>query len=298
MTGTKGRLKQFGKMLCYALLYYGMLQIFALAVFIGYEIILSVQYGSTHTGPVEQSVLDQLYEETLDFYMRNNGWITVATAISTMLILWAFFAIRKKKILEEISFRPIDKKWILPVVLIAFGAWLVVEFGLCLLPIPEEMWEEYGEAAEFLDTGSLIQNILAFSVFGPIIEEIIFRGLGFFRLRKAWSVWTSVFLSSFLFGILHNGNWIWIAYATLIGVILSIVAWRTNSIKTTILIHMIFNFMGDVTTILIPEEISGIVIICAFVIGVILLVFSFRMLFHMTETQTNWEGELTIHPSM
>lgn len=90
-------------------------------------------------------------------------------------------------------------------------------------------------------------------VLTPIIEEIIVRGIIYERLRIKYHVRKALIFSSLLFGIFHIG-------ALPIPEIISGLmfgAWyiKTKSLKTSILVHMLYNFLavtGALNFLLIP----------------------------------------------
>ncbi len=90
------------------------------------------------------------------------------------------------------------------------------------------------------------QNMGEFTIFAiclcivaPVVEEILFRHLLLKPLR-AYGDLTAVVVSGTIFGLYH-GNFDQFAYATLLGIFLSIIAVRYNSIIPTILLHAINN---------------------------------------------------------
>lgn len=83
---------------------------------------------------------------------------------------------------------------------------------------------------------------LGFEIFllillGPIVEEFIFRGVFLHRFIKKTSTWGGVFISSFLFGILHAD----IIGAFLFGIIASLLYLRTRNLLIPIIMHILNN---------------------------------------------------------
>ena len=77
-------------------------------------------------------------------------------------------------------------------------------------------------------------------IFGPIAEELVFRGMVFRTLRKGFPFAVAALLSGVCFGIYHM-NWVQGVYASCLGVVLAFVYERTQSILGAILFHMFFN---------------------------------------------------------
>lgn len=96
---------------------------------------------------------------------------------------------------------------------------------------------------------SLISNlnsifILAVMVLiGPIVEEIIFRKVILDRVRVYGDKFAIVF-TAFVFGLYH-GNFSQFFYAFALGVVFAYITLRTNTIKYSIIFHILINFMGS-----------------------------------------------------
>lgn len=96
-------------------------------------------------------------------------------------------------------------------------------------------------------------TIFSICIFGPILEEIIFR-VGFYAwLQKRIGIWPAIFISSFLFGFIHvakpvfAGNFLEVSYVVSYAVAGMVFAYgyeKSSSCITPILIHSIFNIIG------------------------------------------------------
>lgn len=88
----------------------------------------------------------------------------------------------------------------------------------------------------------------------PIFEEILFRKLLCNRLVK-YGQGTAILLSGLLFGLFH-GNFNQFFYASFIGCFLAFIYVKTGSVKYTIALHMMINFMGGVFGSLLLQNID------------------------------------------
>ncbi len=116
----------------------------------------------------------------VESFMNNNSMgLTIITNVLTVLILMAFFKIRKKKLLKEINVTPISfQDCFLPcraAFAYSFAFSLVtysmnfenqVQIKACV--------EHYSDFVPYLGT---IVQIITLLLISPIAEEIIFRGL-------------------------------------------------------------------------------------------------------------------------
>lgn len=105
----------------------------------------------------------------------------------------------------------------------------------------------YQEAAEALYTPSLLVQILCLGIITPIMEEYIFRGLVFKRLRNRLPVKRAIISSALFFGIYH-GNMVQMLYGTLSGILLAYLYEKYGSLKAPILAHMLMNTVACILT--------------------------------------------------
>ncbi len=96
----------------------------------------------------------------------------------------------------------------------------------------------------------VVMTSLAIVVVAPIGEELLFRGLIFRGLLLDYRPISAVLLSATLFGLAHMAPSRFV-YATLVGIILSIVVLRTESVLPGIASHAAFNAMP----ILLPQSV-------------------------------------------
>ena len=168
--------------------------------------------------------------------------LTLISNALTLLILLPVFAAQKKSYAREISLFPLVPGAIWPLVSGAMALAAVVALVLALLPIPQELMDAYNSAAVGLGEPGLI-SALSTVFFAPIAEEVIFRGLVYTRLRRAMPAALACVLSSLVFGLLH-GQLLWIAYAFIMGVVLTLVFERTGTLWASIVVHVTFNLVG------------------------------------------------------
>jgi membrane protease YdiL (CAAX protease family) len=88
----------------------------------------------------------------------------------------------------------------------------------------------------------LIGSITALAIVGvaPVGEELLFRGLIFRGLIPSYRPFGATLISASLFGLAHMGPTRFI-YATLVGIVLAMVLYRTASIIPAITAHAAFN---------------------------------------------------------
>ncbi len=80
---------------------------------------------------------------------------------------------------------------------------------------------------------------------GPIVEEIMFRGILLKMFGSSVGVVFSVIITSILFAVSHGGM-VQIAYTFVLGLVLGIVRYKSTSLWSAIAVHMSFNLSGAV----------------------------------------------------
>ena len=86
----------------------------------------------------------------------------------------------------------------------------------------------------------LLRMILLSWLVGPVIEEIVFRGLLYRAFERRWGWFASMAMTSLLFGLGHPTHMV----ATALGSVVQVcVLRRTGSLRACILVHAIFNVL-------------------------------------------------------
>ena len=77
-------------------------------------------------------------------------------------------------------------------------------------------------------------------IFGPVCEELVFRGAVYSGYRNSSGAFKAMFFSAFLFALIHM-NFNQAMYAFFIGFVLVLLKEATGSIWTSIIYHVVFN---------------------------------------------------------
>ena len=242
-----------GKSVCYLTLFLGM----QLAVMLPL-IVSAVSEAITGESVVDEAtILALLSIDTMT--------LSLISGLLTLIVVLAFYLIRRKKFSEALWLRPVPVPALLTGATLAPGLYLVVMTALAMLP---KAWmDSYDEASAGIDSGTLT-GVIAIAVVAPIVEEVIFRGLMMNRLARVMPGWLAVVLSAAVFGVCH-GHPVWFAYAFVLGAVFGFIDLRTNSILPSILGHVVFNAIGQIFSV-IPETEEGTEILIA--MGVLLVV--------------------------
>lgn len=95
----------------------------------------------------------------------------------------------------------------------------------------------------FVSSGypSLIITLLAISVMVPIMEELMFRGFVLDLASEEYGKWTAIFISAFLFAIIHPLYPVTLLNAFWGGLVYGYLRIRTNSLWPPIMLHSFWN---------------------------------------------------------
>ena len=97
-------------------------------------------------------------------------------------------------------------------------------------------------AQEAILGGNLLISFVYAALVAPVVEEIIFRKLLLDKLRRFGDL-PAILLSGFAFGLFHM-NLAQFFYAAALGIIFAYITVRTNTIRYSILLHILINLTG------------------------------------------------------
>lgn len=82
--------------------------------------------------------------------------------------------------------------------------------------------------------------ILSIGIFGPFVEEIVFRGVMLQSFQRTGRILGSIIVSSIMFGMIHM-NFNQFAYGTVMGIMLALLVEATGSVLASFIAHAFFN---------------------------------------------------------
>lgn len=144
--------------------------------------------------------------------------------------------------------------------------------------------EQVKTANEALDSACLPLQLICTGLAVPFAEELVFRGMGFWRLRREVSFGTAALASAIWFGLAH-ATLLQMGYACLTGLLLAFLVERTGSLLPAWLFHAGANISALCLTALgAPALISGkpVWILAASAAGCLLLIWSFQHILDKT----------------
>ena len=271
-------MKKGFKALGKAAAYFGMYFLVQIIVSMVYSIALSTKLTMEMMATGEELDMALLETQLMDAIMSEAMAMTLISGVIVLLLFWLVFLIRKKKFFKEVCIRPIPVKGILPVALLAACFNLITSVVISYIPWPESWMESYMANSSVIDN-SIMAWITAV-IMAPVLEEIVFRGLMYTRLKKGLPVIAAAIITSLTFGVVH-GTIIWAIYTFIFSLVLIWVFERFQSLAACILLHMAYNLSGMALS-LIPED-AGVVVIILLVVSIVVAVLMYKQIVKVTE---------------
>ncbi len=211
-----------------------------------YIIVFQLSGLITLIPPVRSFLLGFMDVDGLEAGVILAGWWTSITAAITFILcillinrnknFWNIFSGEKASTMQAIGWGIIG--FFLLYLGQTIGAYIEIALGI-----------EYGSE----NTKSLMEitkiapiMIVATVVFGPILEEFVFRRVVFGSLIQTQNFWVATFVSSIIFALIHI-DFSHIILYTIMGFILAFLYYKTKRLLTSIIAHMLLN--GFVTVV-------------------------------------------------
>lgn len=242
--------------------------------------------------------MQSLLEGTLNFTYSNALYLSIgrsAICIPVFFILMRMDVKRDKKYEKYVEYTSYNKAYllILPLLGIAvalgFNNLVVIIVDLLqaginaiLNMIPGidyvvDLYKTYNESSDIIYAGSIFVQILSTCICAPLVEESLFRGLLYKRMRTRLKMIPSILISAAIFGIIH-GNLVQFIYAFFIGVILAFVYEKFKTIWAPIILHAGANLLSVIYTMILGEDGIGMPLWLYIIITAIELAIAFLLM--------------------
>lgn len=161
--------------------------------------------------------------------------LTTAAAVATLPILAFLYRGDRKERQPEKASVP---WWVYPVIA---AAGVILNQLLSGVMEAFAVTEHFSNAAQegLLGSGAAVQ-LIGLGVVVPIMEELLFRGLVYQRLKKYFPVWASVLLGAAVFALYH-GNMVQIIFAFPMALAMLLAYEKWKSLAVPVVFHMAVN---------------------------------------------------------
>lgn len=193
----------------------------------------------------------ELYDHMLVLTEQFMQYAIEIGAVSALLTLPILIYMMKKdrKYEAAIGYQASPKAPLAKYVLVA-GISIPVALAannILLLVNISEYSKAYQESADMMYSSSFLVQIIGLGIIYPIMEECIFRGLVYRRMRISVSMRRAIISSSLFFGIYH-GNSVQLIYGAIMGALFAYLYEKFGSLKAPILAHILANILSVLLT--------------------------------------------------
>lgn len=166
-------------------------------------------------------------------------------ALPFLLALPLFFFFYKKWNQQAVKFRFSLPAWPMSIMLLAIAFGVIklsnlLAYWLSQIGVLNALNEATSASFAKMYRHSLWGFFFSTVLLAPFLEEVLFRGYFLKSFLKNYKPWVAISLSALLFGLLHGNPQQFIAAFT-VGLLLGYTYWRTHSLLTPILIHLLNN---------------------------------------------------------
>ena len=232
-----------------------------------------------------QTVIDILVMDFMPEIADYDWYIWAVTALSLILIGYPVYYFILKKIPDTPKGMPVKMKpsRFVVVFFISVAAMYITNFIGSLLTI----WIAFikgkpliSPATDAILNSSFIYSLIYAAVLAPVFEELIFRKLLLDKLRRFGDL-PAILMTGIAFGLFHM-NLTQIFYATVLGFIFAYITIQTNTVRYSILLHMMINFIATIMSPLVSQgNIAGILLIYVWVmialtLGIVFFILNYR----------------------
>lgn len=187
-----------------------------------------------------------------EIYESDDLFFIVFLLIGAILFVWALKGTRGLDQNIEKIFEENTKKEILYVfainLLFAFLFTFLISYLDILMGLGDPTWISIWEVDTVnLDSSAVILDAIGAIIFAPLMEELIFRGVLFNRLKIRTGIIPAMIISSFIFGIGHEYGGITSAF--LFGICMCILYVKTDNILVPMSVHFLNNVVATILSV-------------------------------------------------
>lgn len=202
---------------------------------------------ASNAGDIPADAVDFIYNEK---YLKDHPalqeCLTNAMALGTLLstvsmLLFIHFAGYYK--LRSGLWRSVVPRPLLISTLLVFSSMFALNIFVQWFPLEDNLSDVFSGLSHN------VLGVLGLAVLAPLLEEVLFRGaIQGLLMRFLGRPWPAIIIAALVFGVIH-WNPVQVVYATLFGVVLGWIYYRTGSLMYVIVGHVLNNTLAVITTI-------------------------------------------------
>ena len=167
---------------------------------------------------------------------------TLATVITLPVMYFSFYRIQYHEKVKISERKNIYIAIIHTILCISLGLNNVINMSPFV-----DMSQGYKDATAGFYGSTVAIEIIGVGILTPILEELVFRGIIYDKLKKMMSAKQAVIVSALLFGVIHF-NVVQFIYAFLIGIMLAVFVDASGSVWGAIIAHICSNVFAVLRT--------------------------------------------------
>lgn len=174
-------------------------------------------------------------------YTKMALWATAVAGFFTIPIaLWLIIQDKRKGYVTYLQKGSMNGRSIIWMIFLGPSVSFLLNILMSLLNL-FQLFPGYNEdVSPVIYSNSFAVSVFCGAIVAPVIEELIFRGLLYSRIRNRWGVVWGIVASSLLFGIFH-GNVVQFIYASILGMVFALFVEYFQSLGASILLHITAN---------------------------------------------------------
>ena len=204
---------------------------------------------------VETYAYVDMYSTMMQYIYDHAMLMTLVSGVLTIPIMYLFFCLDKKKYVKNhmiISYESLPIYYYGYVVALGIATCLFLNYVIDVLDLIR--WSPiYQEVSQMMYGGNAMLTFFVTVLMAPVLEELLFRGLIYKRLRVQFNPVISAVIASLAFGVTH-GNLVQFVYAFAAGMLLCFGYEKFKNLWAPIVFHMCAN----ATSVLLESYIQSI----------------------------------------
>lgn len=197
-------------------------------------------------------------ESSIDLYnltnsgMNHTGYLLFSLAlVMSALAMLLFLHLTRLFRLRKGIFTSIRIKPLLLSTGLVYSSIFVLNIFVMWFPLEDHL------ETQFEGLSHNLLGVFSISILAPLLEEVLFRGaIQGYLMRHFKKPWVAIIISALIFGIYHM-NPVQVVYATLLGIVLGWIYYRTGNLLSVIVGHILNNSMATFSMLFLSDAMDS-----------------------------------------
>ena len=206
-------------------------------------------WGIHRAFPAPRRELIRAFDNSL---MSNIFLCQLLAMVVSFIFYMAFNLLRERPLRDDLRFCRPEKSTVVPAILLALGCRLAVSVYTVWSASVPSLAESLESAPDYSDALvtplGIILSLLTIVLFGPIFEELLFRGFLQSELIRGFPAPIAILISALIFSAAH-GLLFQSVFTFFVGIAMGWCYYITKNLFTSIVLHIVFNASSLITAI-------------------------------------------------